>query len=229
MGKQQRKIEEFDRMRLGKPETVSTHTRMYDIKPQLDKKTKDKIKKGKAKMLKGEFIDSFKDKTKKKKKTGQTNLDKQLDINTKVLEEYGDLKTFDKHQKRFKKISPDEIDIKSPSPKDAYIEYMMKSTKEQLYRTAKAYKIKGISKMRKEQLVKAIIVDEKKNIQKDTPYFIKPNENEYYTDRLALKKLWNKYYDEGTGLRDGYFKATKEYWKKKRKIKKDNYPKLSRK
>ncbi len=51
MGKQQRKIEEFDRIRLGKPETVCTHTRTYDIKPKLDKKTEDKIKHGKAKRL----------------------------------------------------------------------------------------------------------------------------------------------------------------------------------
>lgn len=110
MVKQQRSIEEFGRIRLGKPEVVTEHTRTYDVKPKLDKKTKERIMKGKAKKLvtKGEFIETFKDKTKKKKKTGQTNLDKQLEINTKLLDEYGDLKTFDKHQKRFEKITPNE-------------------------------------------------------------------------------------------------------------------------
>lgn len=77
------------------------HERNIDV-PNVSNKTKKAIKTGKAKRLKseGEFIDSFKDKRKKKRKSEQTNLDKQLGINTKLLDEYKDLKTFDKHQKR---------------------------------------------------------------------------------------------------------------------------------
>jgi hypothetical protein len=59
MVQRQRTIEEFGRIRLGKPETVSKHKRSYDIKPKLDKKTKEHIQKGKAKRIKktGEKIE----------------------------------------------------------------------------------------------------------------------------------------------------------------------------
>ena len=52
-------IDEFGRIRLGKPETVSTHIRTYDIKPKLNKKTKDDIKTGKAKELIEKKVEEF--------------------------------------------------------------------------------------------------------------------------------------------------------------------------
>lgn len=98
----QRSIDQFNRTRLGKEETVSEHTRTYYIKPELAKETKEKIKTGKAKRIptQEETIKKFKDKTKRKKKSEQTNLDKELMINTKLVEKYGELKSFDKSQQR---------------------------------------------------------------------------------------------------------------------------------
>jgi hypothetical protein len=66
------------------------------IKKSLEGSKKDKDKE------KEEFLKEFKDTRKQKKESKQTNLDKQLGINTKLYEEYGDLKAFDKKQKRLK-------------------------------------------------------------------------------------------------------------------------------
>ena len=52
MVRQQRKIGEFGRVKLGKPEIVTEHNRTYDVKPKLDKRVEENIKHGKAKRLK---------------------------------------------------------------------------------------------------------------------------------------------------------------------------------
>jgi len=44
MVKVQKKIEEFSRVRLGKPERVREHNRGYDIKPKLTLKEEQRVK-----------------------------------------------------------------------------------------------------------------------------------------------------------------------------------------
>ncbi|MHA1438922.1 MAG: hypothetical protein ACTSPD_15230 [Promethearchaeota archaeon] len=55
-----------------------------------------------------DFLRKFKDKSKKQKKSIQTNLDKHLLINTKILEKTKDFKAFDRNQMRLIKYINNE-------------------------------------------------------------------------------------------------------------------------
>ena len=197
------------------------------MKEKILKIIKEEFKKDYLNEETKDFLKSFKDKSKLAKQGQQSNLDKQLGINTKLYEKYKDMNTFSKKQKRLNNSDYNQEKntkiVKSPSKtlesKEEFIRvYIDSYTKKELYLTATAKKIKNRNKMTKEQLARAIEQTELTDQKKDS---------DYYKNKLELFKLWNKYYDKKTGTGTAkYLQEAEKYYEKKNNLEKQQHKKI---